>query len=1530
MRRLIFAFLTGLLPGLLPAQQSLFPANSIPAIVSDSDTAAVELGVKVTPAKSGEIRAVRFYKSTANTGTHVASVWSSTGQLLGRATFTNETASGWQRVQLSPAVAVKAGTTYVVSYHAPRGRYSINRSFFATAATVSGDLTAPRSTSASGNGVYNYSSSPAFPTQSWNASNYWVDLEFVADTATQTTPTAPTTSANTPTTTTTVTASGVSIWPATTVPATAAQNDTAAVEVGVKFRSSQSGKILGVKFFKGAGNGGTHTGRLWSATGTLLASGTFVNETATGWQTLTFAAPVAISANTVYVASYHAPQGRYAINTQFFASAGVTNGALTALRNGDQGANGVYRYGGGGVFPTASFQSSNYWVDVVFEADVVTVQPVAPTITRQPAGVSVTEGEAASFSVTATGDGTLSYQWQRNGSNISGATAATYSISKTVLGDDGANLRVVVSNAAGSTTSSVATLRVAQAKPVITTQPAGVTVTAGGSATFGVVASGSNLSYQWSKNGTTIAGATAASYTASGLTLADANAVYRVVVTNAAGSATSNEAKVTVNAAGVSLSLTPATATVEPGAQVTLTAQLSTSATGTSFSGDVEFVDGATVVGKVAVSSTGEAKVTISAPTSGSRTIQAKYAGNAFFAATTSGNATVTATTRSELPTENELASIWPETSIPTGSPANDGQRVVLGLKFRPKSNGLIRGVRYYKPGGVTGTRVGKLWTRTGTLLATTQFVNETAKGWQRANFPTAIAVQANTTYIVSYDVPDGAYFAAPEALKNAGVSTTHLSALRDGEDGANGVFVYGSATTVPTSTYQSSHYWVDVLFDAGTTQSTGAPVISTGPANTKTSAGASVSFQVSASGNATLRYQWRRNGANINGATGAQLTLASPTLADHGALYSVLVYNDAGYVVSNPARLEVTGEGSTTTLSLSSAQVSPGVTIVARVRVTRGTGGAAPAGGSVQLLSDGNVLTSGSIDQNGEASLSWVTSTAGVFELVARYAGTSAIQSSTSAALTASVFVALPEGGRPPSVEEASRFLAQATFGPTLKDINRLMAVGYDQWFEDQYTATSRSYYDTDGNVGPNLDNHNSHVIQFYTQAALHPDQLRQRMAWSLSQIFVVSGLNGSIQLSPYGYLMTYADMLKRNAFGTYRQLLEDVTRSWMMSLMLTYLGNAENVEAGILPDQNYAREILQLFSIGLYELELDGSLKLRDGKPIETYSLADIIGLSKVFTGFYETRLANGDIDPQVRFLYPGNRSKTEKKFLGVTLPASSLPDAEQELKVALDTIAKHPNVGPFLSKQLIQRMVTSNPSPDYIRRVATVFNNNGSGVRGDLKAVLRAVLMDPEARNRDNVLLSTWGKAREPILGAMHLNRVLEAKASDGYVYDATRNCYYVWDVMGDVAMRPYHAPTVFNYYRPGFAPPGSELDAANLVAPEMQILDTVNTYEWSRFILDAMRRKGTGGHGGGPCQAANPFNLTPWTTLAATPTTLIDRINLLLFAGTLDEQSRTAMVTAIENVTASSTQARLEQRVQLAFMLAFTHPQYIVQK
>jgi uncharacterized protein (DUF1800 family) len=543
-------------------------------------------------------------------------------------------------------------------------------------------------------------------------------------------------------------------------------------------------------------------------------------------------------------------------------------------------------------------------------------------------------------------------------------------------------------------------------------------------------------------------------------------------------------------------------------------------------------------------------------------------------------------------------------------------------------------------------------------------------------------------------------------------------------------------------------------------------------------------------------------------------------------------------------------------------------------------------------------------------------------------------------------------------SSTDASRFLEQATFGATDGDIHHLSKVGYLEWFSEQF-LTQPTLHMTDVEEKLMINNpacaandvtcnaalftqngngQNYVAESFYQQAMAGNDQLRQRVKYSLSEMFVISSTNGAVGNMPRG-TADYYDMLGRDAFGNFRQLLEDVTLHPMMGEFLSMQGNDKG-DANRDPDENYAREVMQLLTIGLYQLNPDGTQKLdATGNTIPTYSNVDVMGLAKVFTGwswnvpgdssdkawsnccYYVGPGFGEDILPMQPF--PGHHSTDSKSFLGVSIAASSNPDPVGDLKIALDTLFNHPNLPPFFAKQMIQHLVTSNPSPAYVGRVAAVFIDNGQGVRGDMKAVIQAILLDDEARNAttaaDNV---GYGKVREPMLKYIEWARAFTAQSRDG-VY----NMGDVEDPVYGIGQMTLRSPSVFNWFAPGFSPPGTSIVNAGLVAPEMEITNVSTVVGYMNFMQSAISADA---HNGVDVYSSYSTEVG----LAATPDALMDRLNLLLMAGQMDGSLRSKIIGAISSIDIPSgdqeaIDAALLNRVKLAVYLTMASPAFNAQ-
>jgi methionine-rich copper-binding protein CopC len=685
-----------------------------------ADASSVELGVEFQAAAAGTITGIRFYKEPDNTGTHTGSLWTSSGTLLASGTFSNESTEGWEELDFSTPVSITAGTTYVASYHTSTGHYADTSGGLASAVT-NGPLTA-----LANGGVYAYGSAGTFPSSSYGKSNYWVEPLYSDPNPPTVTTTAPSSSATSVPVTSSVTAtfsksvrtgsatftltdphgnavpgtaslnsagtvltftpssqlaqatvyqasvsgatsvSGVAMtapatWSFTTsgacpctifesdaAPTTASVSDSSSVELGVKFTPAVSGWVSGVRFYKGPGNTGTHTGSLWTDTGTLLAHGTFTGETASGWQTLEFPTAVQVNSGQTYVASYYAPNGGYADSPGYFSASGYSNPPLNALKDGSDGGNGIYAYGGD-QFPASSYGSANYWVDPIFW----TSPPpdfVAPAVsaTNPPNGQT----------------------------NVAMDSAVAFTFNKQV---QAGTIQFTMTGPGG--TSVPGTLSYNSSTDTATFTPSGALV--GGSGP--------------------LAGNT--SYTA------------------------------TVSAA------------------------------------------------------TDSAGTPMASPYSWSFTTRAA----------------------NQCP-----CTIWPSSAQPATPTANDTSAINVGVKFTTTENGRITGIRFYKGAGNSGTHVGSLWDASGNLLGQVTFTNESASGWQEADFSTPIQVTAGTTYVASYFAPNGGYSVTPAQFANAGVDNQPLEVpASSAVSGGNGVYLYASASQFPTNTYNATNYWVDVVFTA-------------------------------------------------------------------------------------------------------------------------------------------------------------------------------------------------------------------------------------------------------------------------------------------------------------------------------------------------------------------------------------------------------------------------------------------------------------------------------------------------------------------------------------------------------------------------------------------------------------------------------------------------------------------------------------------------------------------------------------------
>jgi len=530
------------------------------------------------------------------------------------------------------------------------------------------------------------------------------------------------------------------------------------------------------------------------------------------------------------------------------------------------------------------------------------------------------------------------------------------------------------------------------------------------------------------------------------------------------------------------------------------------------------------------------------------------------------------------------------------------------------------------------------------------------------------------------------------------------------------------------------------------------------------------------------------------------------------------------------------------------------------------------------------------------------------------------------------------PLGNSLPSQAQAARFLQQASFGASPNSLSELSSIGYEAWLSQQFQKPLRRHKDYMDQRATTLANgikdlNQNHFFEsFWQQAISADDQLRQRVAFALSEIFVVSFQDSNVANYPRG-VASYYDVLAQNAFGNYRELLEQVSLHPMMGIYLTSLRNQKE-NGNQVPDENYAREVMQLFTIGLYQLNQDGSPQSNGGKAIETYGSSDISGLAKVFTGWSwagpdktDTRFYGGNADPNRDVLpmqsYPKFHSVSAKNFLGTTIAAQTSAAPEASLKVALDTLFNHPNVGPFIGRHLIQRLVTSNPSPAYISRVAAAFNNNGKGQRGDMKALLRAILLDPEPRSDTALSNATSGKLREPVLRLANWARAFNASSGSGRFMLTSLD-----DPLSSLGQTPMRSPSVFNFYRPGYVPPNTSLANAGLVAPEMQITGETSVVGYLNFMRDIIPN----GTGSNRDIKADYSNLL---ANAATPEIMLEQINLLLYANQMPLKLKQQILDSVKSVAipatpASAVDTAKKNRVYLAIFLSMAAPDYLVEK
>lgn len=504
------------------------------------------------------------------------------------------------------------------------------------------------------------------------------------------------------------------------------------------------------------------------------------------------------------------------------------------------------------------------------------------------------------------------------------------------------------------------------------------------------------------------------------------------------------------------------------------------------------------------------------------------------------------------------------------------------------------------------------------------------------------------------------------------------------------------------------------------------------------------------------------------------------------------------------------------------------------------------------------------------------------------------------------------------PTRIQAARFLGQASMGATAAGIEQIAASGYEAWLDQQF-ATPRqiSHWDWLVSAGyndvANVNNQAGFDPVMWRQLIASPDQLRQRVGMALLS-FLVVGIDGVNLPWRQFAVAAFVDVIWDGAFGNFRTLLQNISTNVAMGYYLTFAGNRKaNPSTGSVPDENYARELMQLFTIGLLRLNTDGTVQQSGGQPVETYVQEDISGLARVFTGWNIDSSDNSTPDRMKRPMV-NNASAHEtgaKAFLGTTIPAGT--SGADSLRLALDAIFAHPNVAPFVCRQLIQHLVTSNPPPAYVQRVAAVFANNGSGSRGDLRAVVRAILLDVEARSDAIAAAPSYGKLREPIMRLTGWARAFNANSPSG-----------AWPIgntsstSNRLGQSPGRSPSVFNFFRPGYTPPNSAIATQNLVAPEFQITNEPQVVAYVNYMQALVA------NGAGDFRA----NYADILTKADNSASLVDEVDILLGAA-LSAPTKASIRQAVDAISTTANNGP-NNRVYTAILLTLASPEYLAQK
>ena len=527
-------------------------------------------------------------------------------------------------------------------------------------------------------------------------------------------------------------------------------------------------------------------------------------------------------------------------------------------------------------------------------------------------------------------------------------------------------------------------------------------------------------------------------------------------------------------------------------------------------------------------------------------------------------------------------------------------------------------------------------------------------------------------------------------------------------------------------------------------------------------------------------------------------------------------------------------------------------------------------------------------------------------------------------------------------SAEKTSRFLGKVTFGATHSQIESLTGTDVSDWVKAEFEKPATPYLQAILEESNSRAKENEIRIRavpdhFYNVAITADDQLRQRTILALSEIVVASG-NSDLRFQPLA-MANYVQALSDNAFGNYRDLLEDVTYTPAMGLYLTYIGNRKgDAETGRVPDENYAREILQLFSVGLTELNPDGTNKLNSqGQPIEIYDNTDVTGLAKVFTGlsvrgsnmFSFYNVPESLYEPMV--VFPEWHSNLEKTFLNLTIPAGT--SGEESIDMAIDEIFAHPNVGPFVSKQLIQRFTTLNPEPEHVARVAAAFDAGtytlpdgtkvGTGERGDMKATIAAVVLDETTFADTESLSSDYGKIREPIMRLTNWARAFNETSPNAADED-------IFNYYGIIEQTPFMSPSVFNFFRPGYVAPGTATGKAGLLAPELQITNASTAIGYLNFINAFIYDKAP--NISGDPEGGIKADYTEALALADNSDELLAYLDLVLTANSLEDNTKARILQLMEAIPVNELTENEDRnaRVRIATSMVMSSPGYLVQR